>query len=348
MWNKKTGQGTYIMSIFKSASALVAGAVMSLGAVASPSVATAADILPVKAKAPIVGAYVPLDVHGYFDLTFATSRVTPGGLMIYKNGGYLTQADVGLSLDLYKNPTGFINSFTVFGGVWNEFWSDAPPGSQSWQEMDWYAGFTVGFAQYWKFTAQRLDFNFPCGQESATCPHKLENYYFILGYDDAHWGLLFPLNPTVKMLWTRHGGSAVVLGKTEDGYRFEVGIAPTFDMKKYWGVPVTLGVPTWFSVAPEEYFNAGTPATALCGALQNLPCGLSSLGVFSTGLQARYSLAGVVPTRLGNWYLKGGVQYYHILNDALLASQVITGAASSFNDAHKDIFVGTTGLGFSF
>ena len=65
------------MSIFKSASALVAGAVMSIGAVASSSVATAAD-LPVKAKVPVIGASVPLDVHGYFDLTFATTRVTPG------------------------------------------------------------------------------------------------------------------------------------------------------------------------------------------------------------------------------------------------------------------------------
>src|SRR5438046_1750282 len=150
------------MSIFKSASALVAGAVMSIGAVASSSVATAAD-LPVKAKAPVIGASVPLDVHGYFDLTFATTRVTPGGLMIYPNRGYLTQADVGLALDLYKDPTGFINSISVYGGVWNEFWSDPPPTGRTWQEMDWYVGFTIGFAQYWKLSAGRLDFVFPSG-----------------------------------------------------------------------------------------------------------------------------------------------------------------------------------------
>jgi len=30
-------------------------------------------------------------------------------------------------------------------------------------------------------------------------------------------GLWFPLNPTVKVLWTKHGGSAVILGKQEDG-----------------------------------------------------------------------------------------------------------------------------------
>ncbi len=337
MQDKKTGQGTYIMSLIKSASALLLGAAISIGAVASS--ASAAD-LPVKAKKPVVGASVPLDVHGYFDLTFATTRVTPGGLMIYKNGGYLTQADVGLSLDLYKDPTGFINSISVYGGVWNEFWSSPPPGGRTWQEMDWYVGFTVGFAQYWKLSAGKLDFVFPSGGQ-------LENYNFTLSYDDAHWGLLFPLNPTVKVLWTKHGGSAVVFGKTEDGYRFEVGVAPAFDMKKYWGVPVTIGVPTWVSIAPKEYFFIPADGTP-CGALQNLPCGLSNLGVFSTGLQARYSLAGVVPTRLGSWYLKGGVQYYHILNDALLAAQVVTGAATSFSNANKDIFVGTTGVGFTF
>ena len=334
------------MSVFKSASALLAGAVMSLGAVASPSVATAADLLPVKAK-PIVGAYVPLDVHGYFDLTFATTRVTPGGLLIYPNNrGYLTQADVGLSLDLYKDKTGFINSISVYGGVWNEFWSSPRAvGNRSWQEMDWYAGFIVGFAQYWKFQAGRLDFVFPSGGQ-------LENYNFSLSYDDAHWGLLFPLNPSVKVLWTHHGGSAVGNGITKDGYRFEVGISPFFDMKKYWGVAgLTIVMPTWVAVAPEEYFNRNDGTTNLCGTLNNQPCSMSSLGTFSTGLQAKYSLAGVVPTRLGNWYVKAGVQYFHIFNDALLAAQVGTGRdapAATFNDAHKDIFVGTTGVGFTF
>ena len=55
-------------------------------------------------------------------ITFATNRVTGGGLLLYPSGAALTQINGGLSLDLYKNPTGFINSITVYGGVWNEFW----------------------------------------------------------------------------------------------------------------------------------------------------------------------------------------------------------------------------------
>jgi hypothetical protein len=56
----------------------------------------------------------------------------------------------------------------------------------------------------------------------------------------------------------------------------------------------------------------------------------------------------VIPARLGGWYVKAGVQYYHISNDALLASQVITGAAPNFAGAHKDVVVGNTGIGFTF
>ncbi|WP_068015339.1 hypothetical protein [Rhodoplanes sp. Z2-YC6860] len=332
------------MSILKSASALLVGAAISLGAITSvTSSASAADLLPVKAKAPVIGPTVPLDVHGYFDLTFATTRITPGGLMIYPRGGYLSQPEVGLSIDIYKDPNGFINSVSVFGGVWNEFWSSPPPGGRTWQEMDWWAGFTVGFARDWKFTAQKLDFVFPSGGSD------LQNYYFILAYDDSKLGLFpFAWNPTVKLFWTHHGGSAVVLGKTSDGYRFEVGVAPSWSMQKYWGIPLTFTIPTWVAVAPSSYYNRNDGTTNLCGATQNLPCGTDNLGLVSTGLQARYSLAGVVPTRLGSWYIKAGVQYYHISNDALLASQVITGAAPNFSSAHKDVVVGNTGIGFTF
>jgi hypothetical protein len=337
------------MSILKSASALVVGAAISLGAVTSS--ASAADLLPVKAKAPLIGPTVPLDVHGYVDLTFATTRVTPGGLMIYPSKGYLSQPEVGLSIDLYKDPNGFINSISVFGGLWNEFWS-APTAGQSWQEFDWWVGFTVGFARDWKFTAEKLDFNFPCGSPSATCPQMLQNYYFILAYDDSKLGL-FPiaLNPTVKLFWTHHGGSAVILGKTSDAYRFEVGIGPSWSMQKYWGVPLTFTVPTWFSVAPTTYFDRQDGTTNFCGALTNLPCGTSNFGVVSTGLQARYSLEGVVPKRLGSWYVKAGAQYYHILNDALLAAQTAPAGGlpvAAFPGAHKDIVVGNTGIGFTF
>ena len=72
------------------------------------------------------------------------------------------------------------------------------------------------------------------------------------------------------------------------------------------------------------------------------------MGLISTGLQAQYSLEALVPKRLGSWFLKGGVQYYRITNDSLLGAQVVTGAATSFSDAKKDVFIYNGGIGFSF
>ncbi len=55
-----------------------------------------------------------------------------------------------------------------------------------------------------------------------------------------------------------------------------------------------------------------------------------------------------MPKRLGNWYVKAEGHYYHISNDALLAAQVVTGAATSFHNAKEDVFVGSGSFGFTF
>ena len=297
--------------------------------------------MPVKAKVPVVGASVPLDVHGYVDLTFANTRVTPGGLMIYPTHGYLTQIDVGLSLDLYKNPTGFINGISVFGGVWNEMWSSPALGTGNWQELDWWLGFSVGFAQHWKFSAQHLQFKFPGG---AT----IYNYVYSLGFDDSYLGLPIVFNPYINLFQSASGPSTVVLGDNGNTYRVELGIRPTVSLQKSTGVPLSFTFPTWITVGPTTYWNRGTPATNLCGPTTSSPCATSSFGLFTTGIQARYSLDALIPKRLGSWYIKAGAQYYYMANDALLGAQVVTGAAASFPSAHRSIVVASGGLGFSF
>ena len=45
-----------------------------------------------------------------------------------------------------------------------------------------------------------------------------------------------------------------------------------------------------------------------------------NLGVFSTGLTAKAPIDALISLQLGNWYVKGELQYYHIFNDALLAA----------------------------
>ena len=72
------------------------------------------------------------------------------------------------------------------------------------------------------------------------------------------------------------------------------------------------------------------------------------MGYYSTGLQAKLAIVDtIIPKRLGSWYVKAGVQYYHLQNDALLAAQSAT-VALTFPNAKRDIVVGSGGLGFSF
>ena len=328
------------MSIIRSATAYLAGAALTLGMVVGSSVAPAAD-LAVKAV-PKATPWV-LDVHGYADLTFANTRVTGGGLYLYRRG-YLTQIDTGLGLDIYKNSAGFFNSLTVFGGVWNEFWNDPPAGGKTWQEMDWWLGFTVGFARYWKFTAQHVQFQFPGG---AGAPPTAYNYDFKLSLDDSFMGWPITFNPYVGVFYNAAGGSTVVLGKSSGSYRVSIGIAPSYSFMKSTGVPLSISVPTWVTVGPSEFWNRQDGTTNFCGPTTTSPCSSGSTGFWSTGLQAKLGLP-IVPKRLGSWYIKGGVQYYHIVNEFLLGAQTIVGSALSFPDAKRDIFVGSGGLGFTF
>jgi hypothetical protein len=73
-------------------------------------------------------------------------------------------------------------------------------------------------------------------------------------------------NPYVRWFYvTTSGSSPVVMGDTGDTYYFEFGATPTIDMKKYWPLPVTFPVPTWFSVGPTDFWNRNDGTTNFCG-----------------------------------------------------------------------------------
>ena len=326
------------MSIIKSVSALVAGAALSCGIVTTAPDAWAADI-PVKApEAPAVGATVPLDVHGYLEFQVANNRITPGGLLIYPDRGFLYHVDLGLSIDLYKNPSGFINSFQAFGGIWNEYWTEPPVGGDQWQERDWWIGFTVGFAQHWSFSTSHVQFKLPGGPTAY-------NYAFSLGFNDSYLGFPVAFNPFVNVFYNAAGFTNIPTGSNT--YRVEIGVRPTSPLEKWIGIPLMAAFPTWVTIAPKSYYNRNDGTTNLCGPYTNMSCSLSNAGIVSTGLQLKYALT-MVPKRLGNWYVSGGLQYYHLFNDALLASQVVLGAATSYPDAQRDYVVWTSAIGFTF
>ena len=75
---------------------------------------------------------------------------------------------------------------------------------------------------------------------------------------------------------------------------------------------------------------------------------LDTVGFVTTGIQAKYTLESLIPKRLGTWYVKADVQYYHIVNDALLAAPGFNFATNSFPGAKQDIVLANGGFGFSF
>src|SRR5580700_10874550 len=94
---------------FKRVAAACVGAALSLAITSLGSGASAADP-------------PPLDIHGFFDVTFANDYITPRGLLV-TNTGLTTQIVNGLTFSLYKNPDSWINSFSVTVGTFNDLWS---------------------------------------------------------------------------------------------------------------------------------------------------------------------------------------------------------------------------------
>ena len=206
-----------------------------------------------------------------------------------------------------------------------------------WNEFDWFVGMNFTVAKNWNAGVQFIQFLSPPGNFKAE-----SNIQFSLAYNDSKSGWPIALNPYVKWFYAAAGDSTVVVGKKGDTYDVELGIVPTYVIKTD-NRSITLTAPTWITVGPTTYWNDGATG---CGALSTSPCSKSNEGVFSTGLEARMPL-DFIPRAYGNWYVKGGVQYYHIINDSLLLAQTFVGTAPSYADAHRDVAVGFGGIGFS-
>lgn len=300
--------------------------------------ASAADLADIPLKASPPSPPPTSDIHGFFDVGFSNDYITPRGLLV-TNTGLTTQIAAGLSADVYKNKSGFINTITVYGGVWNDLWSaQNNPIVGSYNEIDWWAGGKVRFAKDWIIDAQYIEFLSP--------PHNFSTERHVtaaLTYDDTSWKLPVQLKPYIRGWYETSGPSDVTTGRGGGSGYVEFGATPTFDATKLgWGVILT--APTWVSVGPKNYWTAS--AATVCGTIGS-PCGTSNAGLFSTGLLATIPLTWI-PKNFGNWSVRGGFQYYHLLNDYLLQGQVNTGTASNFSAAKRDIVAGLAGIGFNF
>jgi hypothetical protein len=322
-----------VMSGKKFISACI-GASISLATAWHGSVAFARDLTP---PAPPPGS----DIHGFVDVTFANDYITPRGLLV-TNSGLTTQVLNGLVFDIYKNPMNYISGVSIFAGTWNDLWSKQDdPHVGSWNEFDWFFGGTVTFARAWKVSVQYIVFESPPGHFSQE-----RNVETQIAFDDgALTRSPLTINPYVKWFYAVSGDSTVVVGNKGRTYDVEIGMIPRYDLKPYYRIPLAVYAPTWITVGPTSYWNRGVTG---CGLDPTTPCSLSHAGVFTTGLTAKLGLDAYIPARWGNWYVKGGFQYYYLINDSLLLAQTFTGTASAYVNAHRDVWVGFGGLGFTF
>ena len=142
----------------------------------------------------------------------------------------------------------------------------------SWNEFDWFVGFGVGFAQYWKVGRQYIVFLSPPGAF-----RQERNLELAVSFDDgALTGSAFSVNPYVKVFYAISGDSTVVVGKQGGTYDVEIGMLPALALKKINGVPLTITAPTWVTVGPTSYWNNGATG---CGTVASAPCSLSNAGV---------------------------------------------------------------------
>ena len=296
--------------------------------------ASAADLAY---KAPAPPPAPTLDIHGFLDVGVASDFVTARGLYLIR-GTPVTGIDMGLIADLYKNKNGFINKVSVYVGTYFQVsngYQPLPPNvtNTSFTEFDWWTGATVGFAQNWAIDTQYYEIISPQNLWSNE-----RNLQVTLSYDDTSWGLPVQFKPYV-LGWYEFSGSPNVFGTNRSGY-VQFGSNFTWDVTKNYGVKFVL--PTYVSVGPKDYWR-----TTGCGTVSTAPCEASNGGVFSTGLTAIVPVTWV-PKNFGNWAIKGGFQYYHLINDGLLSAQVANGTYPTYAAAKRDIVVGFAGVGFTF
>lgn len=256
------------------------------------------------------------NIHGFVDESLQNDYITPRGLMV-TNKGLTSQTLDGLVFVLPDN-------FSVSGGTWVDVDADQhSPTVGSFNEFDWFLGANVIVGNV-KLGAQFIQFLSPPGDFTPET-----NIEFSASYNDT--GLLGALSfqPYAKLFYAMTGDSTVIAGRKGDTFDVELGAVPTLDMHGY-NVPLILTAPTWVTVAPQEYYGGG-----------------GDVGVFSTGLEAKYPLA-FLGSAYGNWYLKAGVQYYNFINERLRFAQTLAGTAPASSGGHHDAVLASGGLGFSF
>jgi hypothetical protein len=299
--------------------------------------------------------------------------INPSGQALIASGAATLVA--GMNLTLYKDKAGFFNNVTVgaliatdwsssgfqSGSYWSNFGSNSTNGGLF--DTVFALSQSVTFGQYW--TLSNTFYNVysndvadgtgahggllgPCGMTICSGFPAFAFDEVKLALNDSFTGWPITFNPYVTFYYEFNsigsvGGGAVsaaCFSCQVNDYEFFIGMTPTMDLSKYWGIPVTLKAPTYVTVGPASFWNGNPDGIGLSSS--------GDVGVFTIGLTAIMPLK-FMPAQYGNWYVKAGFQWYDIINTSLQASNAVSlGTSCTSSSCLSSIFVGFGGVGVAF
>ena len=257
---------------------------------------------------------LPQRFHAISNLEFSNEYLTPRGMIVHEDGLTFQWLLLGL-FNIYKGD-GFINDFTLVGGMWNDFCSDGvsvnPPfGSEpktSWVEIDPIAGVSFGFAKNF-----RLDLTYTAFNMQVLGIGTSQHLETKLSFNDSQYLKAFALQPYM-IFWKELTGKAtaaqvpyqVFLGEQgpPSSFYFEMGVTPSYTIKS---IDLKLEVPCRMIIAADDFYGEYYAAS-------------STVGLYEVGLRATYPLK-FMPPGYGFWNFHAGVRYQGFVDENLQGMQ---------------------------
>lgn len=243
-------------------------------------------------------------LHGFGDVSAKNDYVTPRGLVVTTKG-MTVQVLNGL---VAVSPAGFV----FHAGTWvdlNPNYSRADGNITAVNEFDYFFGVDKDIAPGLNLGVEYSEFI--SGQPSVAFKNE-HNIEFSLKYSDNK-GAAFTVNPYGKLFWAFSSkSSTVVLGKTGKTFDIELGAVPTYKTGAF-----TLSAPTWITVGPKTYWGTGVNKDG-------------NVGVISTGLKLSTPISLFSSGASASVY--GFGQYYHLVNDNLVAAKAILNSGANSRD----------------
>jgi hypothetical protein len=271
----------------------------------------------------------PQRFHLLNNFELSDKYLTPRGMIVHNDGLTFQWLALGL-FNIYKGD-GFLNDFTLVGGVWNDFCSDGvskqPPFDSKpktkWVEIDPIAGVSFGFARNFKLDVTYTAFNMQI-LDIGTSQH-LETK---VSYDDTSVLKGFALHPYF-LYWRELDNKATAaqvpyivdpLGKNpgpppDSSFYFELGVAPGYTFKD-WGLK--LEAPCRVLLPGEDFYGEYYDDA-------------STVGLYELGVKATLPLK-FVPGGYGFWSFHVGFRYMNFVDENLQGMQQFNAPGRSTDD----------------